>query len=310
MPRKWWREDADNGFDLAFQPEVSTLYHGQQKAKRPSKDFGGSLLHKSNWYHLVNAYSQKQLTCETDKLPALSAIAQEIQRLTNYTYVAGLWKEDIIHGLLWRATYTRPSMDNATETNNLSLIQNSNTPSWSWAAYSGLVETLEWRRPDCDFQELAVVEVATVKLSNELYPTGNVRGGTLVMRGLCQQFLFNSRNTIELSEAKGRRLDPSTVVAPLPLNGTAQLESNFDLVTEQNADGPGFCLLMAKHDDYYAKFGGGRHKVHIDAQVYCLILRLSHIGSEQYKRVGVGVIRGNNVLNESTGWAERTFTLL
>jgi hypothetical protein len=53
------------------------------------------------WLEIVKAYFQLRLTYETDRLPALSGIASHLATLFNTSYVAGLWKEDLLRCLLW-----------------------------------------------------------------------------------------------------------------------------------------------------------------------------------------------------------------
>lgn len=45
------------------------------------------------WHDLVSSYSRRSLTVPEDKLPALSGIAAEFHRLTNDTYLAGIWQK-------------------------------------------------------------------------------------------------------------------------------------------------------------------------------------------------------------------------
>jgi hypothetical protein len=54
----------------------------------------------SRWYRLVESFMWRKMTFENDALPAISAIAREIQKLSGHTYVAGIWIEDL-RGLLW-----------------------------------------------------------------------------------------------------------------------------------------------------------------------------------------------------------------
>ena len=58
---------------------------------------------------------------ESDMLPAISTIAGQIRGATGYTYLAGLWQEDLHTGLLWYADGPKatPRIWRA--------------PSWSWA---------------------------------------------------------------------------------------------------------------------------------------------------------------------------------
>ncbi|KAF2092299.1 HET-domain-containing protein, partial [Saccharata proteae CBS 121410] len=53
------------------------------------------------WSEIVEEYSRCQLTFRQDKLQALAGVAQEISVTTGCQYYAGLWKEDLLTGLLW-----------------------------------------------------------------------------------------------------------------------------------------------------------------------------------------------------------------
>jgi hypothetical protein len=76
----------------------------------------------SCWYHVVNAFTARNLTFQDDKLPALAGIAKRFAAITNDTYHAGLWRRDLFTGMLWYLE--RPSVT-AKETR---------APSWSWAS--------------------------------------------------------------------------------------------------------------------------------------------------------------------------------
>ncbi|EHK48474.1 hypothetical protein TRIATDRAFT_185737, partial [Trichoderma atroviride IMI 206040] len=52
------------------------------------------------WYHSIVDYSEKLLTFETDRLPAVSSYAKLIAG--EDVYLAGLWKNDLHRGLLWK----------------------------------------------------------------------------------------------------------------------------------------------------------------------------------------------------------------
>lgn len=53
------------------------------------------------WLFVVQFYSQCDLTYKEDLFPALSGLAHYDQIYLGDEYVAGLWKEDILHGLFW-----------------------------------------------------------------------------------------------------------------------------------------------------------------------------------------------------------------
>ncbi|CZR51427.1 uncharacterized protein PAC_01303 [Phialocephala subalpina] len=80
----------------------------------PADDHGDTLYYASKnlpyytyWLKLVENFSAKDLTRPSDKLPAISGVAQALHksRLSGETfdvaYSQGLWREDVAHSLLW-----------------------------------------------------------------------------------------------------------------------------------------------------------------------------------------------------------------
>jgi hypothetical protein len=71
------------------------------------------------------------LTVSTDRLPALSALAQRFYDELNDIYVAGLWRGDIRRGLRWKSSWDQPAIGK--------LPQKYIAPTWSWASIEGKV---------------------------------------------------------------------------------------------------------------------------------------------------------------------------
>ncbi|CAG9998251.1 unnamed protein product [Clonostachys byssicola] len=95
------------------------------------------LSHFDYWVHIIGNYSSRNLTKPTDVLPALSGIASEFHRATGDTYVAGLWKMDIIRGLGWtRGGLRRKAAGGWTEPEP-TLPEHYLGPSWSWMSILG-----------------------------------------------------------------------------------------------------------------------------------------------------------------------------
>lgn len=108
--------------------------------------FALSSSHQS-WSDIVMEYSSRHLSFASDKLRALSAIAQVYHRETGKEYLAGLWKEDLPLALCWFAM-PQTSYDNTTnasENENLDSESPPNKilqkrpaddqgPSWTWAS--------------------------------------------------------------------------------------------------------------------------------------------------------------------------------
>ncbi|KAK5051046.1 hypothetical protein LTR84_003605 [Exophiala bonariae] len=62
----------------------------------------------SIWEQLVEEYTGRRLTRETDKLPALSGMAKILASANHDEYVAGLWQNWIIQGLNWKVSTYEP----------------------------------------------------------------------------------------------------------------------------------------------------------------------------------------------------------
>jgi hypothetical protein len=88
-----------------------------------------------------------------------------------------------------------------------------------------------------------------------------------------------------------------------------KLTITFDMAEERKANGSALCLLMTKHN------GGHVNQKWIkpfyrESELYCFILRSSLAGNGKYKRVGVGIIEGDDAVDTSMGWERRTVTVV
>ena len=129
------------------------------------------------WEHIVRRYSERYLTVESDKLPAIGGLAARVsfeQGLNDNPgdeYLAGLWKKNLILDLVWQ-TYAG-DIKRSTPTSYTA-------PSWSWASVNEPVVFTG----DRDGQSLAVVNDAKVDLENSGSPFGKVTGGWVHLSGI------------------------------------------------------------------------------------------------------------------------------
>jgi hypothetical protein len=117
------------------------------------------------WYNLLWLYGPKQLSHASDKLPAISGIASLYAEGIGGGYLAGLWRDQLIEGLMWQSlSYRRVSEYRA--------------PSWSWASGDGIPAT---SKQNIDYDEIAeIMDVnVTLKGSN---PFGEVTDGWIKLR--------------------------------------------------------------------------------------------------------------------------------
>ncbi|KAK0634122.1 heterokaryon incompatibility protein-domain-containing protein [Immersiella caudata] len=119
----------------------------------------GRAVKEFHWSLAVTGYSEKNLTFWTDRLPALSGLAQNISL---GRYLAGLWSSYLNRGLCWWADY-RPCM-------RISIPTQYIAPSWSWMSVSGQVQIV---LPE-QFQPAAEVLSADCVPISPSNPTGPV----------------------------------------------------------------------------------------------------------------------------------------
>ncbi|KAK3490000.1 HET-domain-containing protein [Neurospora crassa] len=126
------------------------------------------------WASLVEVYSGRKLTKQSDKLVAISGLAEHLSNgWDGVTYLAGLWSYRLRESLLWRCSNVEQSKGR----------NNDIAPSWSWASLSAkcrLHLPLAFERVD----SLAEVLEAMVSPATPTHLFGQVRrGGMVRIRG-------------------------------------------------------------------------------------------------------------------------------
>jgi hypothetical protein len=129
------------------------------------------------WIRTVCNFSECQLTREEDKLPAVSGIAKAIQPFfTNGEYLAGLWGDAFLPGLLWFVEGS--SMSNGQQSKR---PQKYRAPSWSWASIDGGKVVMMYRFNGDFFPHVQIIDVRIDLLTSD--PTGQVKDGSLQLFG-------------------------------------------------------------------------------------------------------------------------------
>jgi hypothetical protein len=106
------------------------------------------------WLHIVENYSRRKLTRDSDKLHALAGLAKRAQPSPADVYLAGLWKNSLASQLLWEPAFRR-DVDSEYHA-GMKTPQQSRAPSWTWAALGGPVQ-FAYRRPrDLQTDNLAI----------------------------------------------------------------------------------------------------------------------------------------------------------
>ncbi|KAL0941083.1 uncharacterized protein CTRU02_203846 [Colletotrichum truncatum] len=143
----------------------------------------------NEWYRVLQNYTRRKLTYDTDKLPALSGIAKYClaRRDSDDQYLAGLWRKSLVEDLCWfhhtevqygfpgTAAYARRPESYC-------------APTWSWASVVSTTSCKTWsdEKNTIPFDELVNtfcnIHDASCVLKG-LDPTGRVSGGVIDISG-------------------------------------------------------------------------------------------------------------------------------
>ncbi|KAH8749685.1 heterokaryon incompatibility protein-domain-containing protein, partial [Hyaloscypha sp. PMI_1271] len=91
-----------------------------------------------HWLGLAERYSQRNLTYESDKLPALSGLATYFSELHKQRYYAGIFSGAVAETLLWSPTTL----------GGLEKPERYVAPSWSWVRPNGWLKVVSPEQPD------------------------------------------------------------------------------------------------------------------------------------------------------------------
>jgi hypothetical protein len=158
-----------------------------------------------DWYALLTEYRRRELSHESDSLPAMSGLAREFSAITKDDYLCGIWKKDLFRGLGWG--YAKNS-SMAAGGSSLILAKYSSSSkdhalllspaSWSWCSTpSGIPEFLggpfffsiaqTWENADIFLPN----SISQRLVSSEIVPRhldimGQLNSARLVLEGACR----------------------------------------------------------------------------------------------------------------------------
>lgn len=124
------------------------------------------------WWTVVVDYIKRSITSPADKLVACGAVAAEFGRVLSTEYLAGLWRDTLLHDMMW---FKRPASANVARPAAY------RAPSWSWAAVDGEVSHHEGFS-DATVAAVAEVVKREVVLKDAALLFGEMTGGSLVLR--------------------------------------------------------------------------------------------------------------------------------
>lgn len=183
------------------------------------------------WNSLVQRYTQRNLTRQTDRILAISGLAQIFSPMRGGAYAAGLWVKDFPDTLLWenrsRALYPRPSDQG---------------PSWSWTAINS---TVTWGAGHG--KDVLSVDSIECDLDQPSAPFGSVKRGALRVTGPALDLEWKRTNsTSSLMSPGGHHL---RYLMPDGMYINAHIKFLPD-AEEPDSDWTTVTLLAVKVDDH------------------------------------------------------------
>ncbi|OIW24454.1 HET-domain-containing protein [Coniochaeta ligniaria NRRL 30616] len=226
------------------------------------------------WYDLIEDYSPREFTNIQDRLVAFSGLAKvygNIIQCNDDDYVAGLWKPDLIRGLLWHTDGARLVPRRSPKS---MLAVNPEFPSWSWASVG--YEVVKNHHKDNDsFDFISEVEDIQIDHRDQGQPFGAVQSDSLVLTGPLKKLprLYNmawKSADVSMSEFERR------------LSQIVEMESRGDVEPKYSSPPPGghFAALQM------LRGFGGQPMSSLDL----LILEATN-GINTYRRVGILTLR-------------------
>lgn len=209
------------------QSRRSARYIGLPSLVESYSDAFGSAWH-TGWRLLVENYTRCDLTKASDKLIALTGVANYYRRLLlgDNPYLAGLWQKTLVEDLPWMYA----------DTTGGCRVKEYRAPSWSWAAIDGLVMYFSMKPKEYD-RRVEVIDIRTDLVDPE-NGTGGVRNGIAILIG-------------KLTEACWERnlLRPREVELQLPGDGDGGYECLTGIVyswQDDDNDTPSkvYCLTL------------------------------------------------------------------
>ena len=177
-------------FSAAYEQGITMVPY--EKRLLPSAEqedpfhLDGTLKHFANnevaykfWDDVVVDFSRGALSFANDRLPAISAVASVVAKATGDRYLAGLWRDDLLAGLIWIPRMLFSGL-------GLHRHQEYIAPTWSWASLrAGVLYYPPFRRStmkhDADL-DASVLDAWTTLEGQNLY--GSVSDAAIVLSAL------------------------------------------------------------------------------------------------------------------------------
>jgi hypothetical protein len=258
------------------------------------------------WENFIFHYSRRKLSHDTDRLPALSGLAQRFQTRTLGKYAAGLWEKHLHTQILWRPRTAGTKI----RTRSSKYI----APTWSWASLSCGIYFIGSRGHksvqignDILRRTKIIGSILEVHcMPSGLDPLGSIVGGYLRVRGQMIQATLSTRaNPERRRKVLEWSIDDSSLGSPQPYlfdvvndNDGSSLPfdpdstSDIDVLTPRQSV---FCLLWSLPPDTEPPLSDEN-----DFLITILVLRQSQRQPGNYERIGLMFLKGDGSKKNNT----------
>jgi hypothetical protein len=190
------------------------------------------------WGRMCEDYSAARLTYTSDKLIAFSGMAKDFRsRRPSDTYLAGMWKEDLVDSLVWsvKALDGRPLQSNGSrDTYASSYITASppehyRAPSWSWLSKDCCIF---WSKIRHKSHHLLKLLDASIDLVDENDAMGNMRCGSITVLGFLRAASWRREGDLDmivLDGKSGKYLHDAPSESSTPDSGTFLMRRDVGL---------------------------------------------------------------------------------
>ena len=212
--------------DTNLYSAISNVFHQHLQRDLVCKSQHDRRLILTDYYNLVEEYSSRQLTYNSDKFPAFSGIARLLHPVVGGSYLAGIWSNDFAQGLCWHH-----------ETFQCRHTLSDEAPSWSWAVTTDLINFAHIERKDARGLYDSTLIQHDVEVQGE-NPYGQVQSGIVVIEGLVKTFR-RSKQVTSMFPAEGAIGRIYMDEFEIPDN---KLEGNLNLFQVKEVDGQTYLL--------------------------------------------------------------------
>lgn len=241
-----------------------------QRAKVKGKDI---TYRSTQWGNMVNSFTNRNLTYASDRLPAISGLANLLKTSPNDEYMCGLWRDTLARELLWEVE-SHSSQDGTALSRRQEQFQ---APSWSWASVTGPIAP---RRHTEQNQEnwnevIDVLDSSTALATAN--PFGPVKYGLVILHGsLVPVWLKDTSGTSGFDLHFSSQTSNSQKVSIQLGEGRCDVIGDVNYTcTEVNLDDPLFLLPVLKCPGP------------ADTAPACIVFKAAQSEIDRFQRVGV-----------------------